>query len=164
MLKLDHKRQTICCRTLNAHAEGRLIERDAATTEQRIEAARKCQQAGYTVRFRISAVCPVHDWQRENREMLDMLFDNVKPDLITLETLGHMDHGRFERSTDTSLFEPDALEAIRAAEQEMKSKQHGPFPDELREEICRFLTTQICRHSPDTPVSLCQEAPGMWTR
>jgi spore photoproduct lyase len=51
LLDLHHKGQTLVCWTLNASTQSRIIERDAATMEERIEAARKCQEAGYRVRF-----------------------------------------------------------------------------------------------------------------
>jgi spore photoproduct lyase len=165
LLNLDHKGQTICCWTLNAYTQSRLIERDAATMEERIEAAYKCEQAGYNVRFRFSAVCPVHNWQQENREMLDLLFSKVHPDVISLETLSRFpDPAIFDRVMDASLFEPRFVQAIREGSEEMRGKIWGPIPDEQREEIYRFLIGEIRRRSPDTPVSLCQEPISMWKR
>jgi len=165
LLDLDHRGRTIACWTLNAYTQSREIERGAATMEERIEAARKCQQAGYTVRFRFSAVCPVRDWERENREMLDLLFARVQPDLITLETLSRMPtYAMFENTMDPALFEPRFLEAIRGARGEMQGKIWGPFPDDAREEMYRFFIEQIRERSPTTPVALCQEPPVMWER
>ncbi len=163
LLDLDHKGQTICCWTLNAYTQSRLIERDSATMEERIEAACKCEQAGYNVRFRFSAVCPVHNWQREYREMLDLLFSKVHPDVISLETLSRFpDPSIFPRVMDSSLFEPRFVEAIRDGAEQMRGKIWGPIPDEQREEIYRFLIDEIKKRSPDTPVSLCQEPLTMW--
>jgi hypothetical protein len=157
MLDLEHAGQTICCWTLNADTQSRLIERDTATTEQRILAARACQQAGYTVRFRLSAVCPVHGWQEENRRMLQALFANVRPDVISLETLSRMpEPGMFDRVMDRTLFEERFLDAIDGASEEMAGHIWGPLPDDAREEIWNL--------SPRTPVSLCQEPPAMWER
>ena len=165
LLDLDHRGQTICCWTLNADTQSRLIERGAATTEERIEAARKCQQAGYRVRFRFSAICPVRDWERENAEMLDRLFDSVRPDVITLETLSRMpDKQMFENVMQPELFEPRFLEAIRRGSPEIEGRIWGPLPDDLREELYRWFIREIRRRSPDTPVSLCQEPASMWKR
>lgn len=165
MLGLDHRGQTICCWTLNAYTQSRKIERDAATMEERIEAARKCEQAGYTVRFRLSAVCPIHNWQRENCEMLDLLFRKVHPAVITLETLSRMpEQGMFHRIMDASLFEPRFIEAIEKGAQEMEGNIWGPLSDDEREEMYRFLIQAIRDRSPHTPVSICQEPPHMWER
>lgn len=163
LLELDHRGQTICCWTLNADTESRIIERDAAPMAARIEASRKCQSAGYPVRFRFSAVCPVHDWRRENREMLDLLFSKVAPDVISIETLSRMpEPGMFDNVMDASLFEPRFVDAIRNGEEEMAGKIWGPLPDKEREEIYRFLINEIRKRSPETPVTLCQEPPHMW--
>jgi len=165
LLNLDHRGQTICCWTLNAYTQSRLIERDSATMEERIEAAYKCEQAGYNVRFRFSAVCPVHNWHQEYRDMLDLLFSKVHPDVITLETLSRFpDPTIFERVMDSSLFEPEFVKAIREGAEEMKGKIWGPIPDEYREKIYRFLIDEIKKRSPKTPISLCQEPSSMWDR
>ncbi|MGD8239052.1 MAG: hypothetical protein PVH68_10900 [Armatimonadota bacterium] len=165
LLDLDHGGQTICCWTLNASTQSRVIERDAATMEERIEAARKCQEAGYNVRFRLSAVCPVHNWEQECREMFDLLFSRVRPDVISLETLSRMpDRRMFDNVMDASLFEPRYLAAIRRGAAQMEGNIWGPIPDDEREEMYRFLIEAIRRRSPETPVSLCQEPPHMWER
>ena len=165
LLDLDHKGQTICCWTLNAYTQSRVIERDSATMEARIEAARKCQQAGYNVRFRLSAVCPVHNWQREYREMFDLLFDRVAPDLISLETLSRMPEPEmFDNVMDASLFEPEYLQAIRDGAEAMTGNIWGPIPDDQREAMYRFLISEIRQRSLDLPLSLCQEPPHLWER
>jgi len=165
MLELDHRGQTICCWTLNARTQSRVIERDSAPMEARIEAARKCQRAGYPVRFRLSAVCPVHGWQAEYREMLDLLFAAANPDVISIQTLSRMrEPGMFDRVMDASQFEPRFVEAIHAAENDMEGNIWGPLPDAEREEIYRFLLEEIRARSPETPVTLCQEPPHLWKR
>ena len=165
LLDLDHRGQTICCWTLNAYTQSRVIERDAATMEERIEAARKCQQAGYNMRFRLSAVCPVHNWQQEHRDMFDLLFAKVSPDVISLETLSRMpDPDMFDNVMDASLFESRFLKAIRRGAKDMAGNIWGPIPDDQREEIYRFLIAEIRERSPDTPVSICQEPRHMWNR
>ncbi len=163
LLDLDHRGQTICCWTLNAYTQSRLIERDSATMEERIEAAYKCEKAGYNVRFRFSAVCPVRNWRQEYREMLDLLFSKVHPDVISLETLSRMpDPGMFGRVMDASIWEPRFVQAVRDGAEQMRGKIWGPIPDEQREEMYRFLIAEIRERSPDTPVSLCQEPLTMW--
>ncbi len=165
MLDLDHRGQTICCWTLNADTQSRLIERDAATMEQRIEAARKCEAAGYRVRFRFSAICPVRNWREENRRMLDLVFAKTHPDVITLETLSRMpDRSMFDKTMNPGLFEPRFLEAIRRGSPEIEGKVWGPIPDREREEIYRFFIAEIRQRSPETPISLCQEPRTMWQR
>ena len=165
LLDLDHRGRTIVCWTLNAHTQSRLIERRSATCEARIEAARKCGQAGYTVRFRFSGVCPVRNWRAENREMIERLFAACRPDVISLQTLSRMpEPGMFDRVMDASIMEPRFVKAVRDAEQEMKGNIWGPLPDDEREEIYRCLIDQIDRVSPHTPVSLCLESPAMWAR
>ncbi|NOZ20473.1 MAG: hypothetical protein GXP25_05220 [Planctomycetes bacterium] len=65
LLDLDHKGHTIMLWTLSTPTVSRRIERETATTEQRIEAARKCQEAGYTVRFKCKPITPIKNWREE---------------------------------------------------------------------------------------------------
>ena len=73
--------------------------------EDRIAAARKCQEAGYKVRFRLSPMVPVVGWQDGIRHMIARLFDETTPDLITMEPLRFCTH-------DTLLtdFPPDSID------------------------------------------------------
>jgi hypothetical protein len=97
--------------------------------------------------------------------MLELLFENVQPDVITLETLSRMpEPGMFDRVMDRSLLDGRFLRVIDEAKDDMAGCIWGPLPDDAREEIYRFLIEQIRRLSPRTPVSLCQEPLKMWER
>jgi len=106
LLDLDHRGHTIMLWTLSTPTVSRAIEVDTATTEQRIEAARKCQAAGYPVRFKFKPIIPIADWRAEATAMIEMLFDYVQPDNLSMEMLFFNSTAELEQLFSKDLFDP----------------------------------------------------------
>ncbi len=163
LLDLDHNGHTIVCWSLSAHTQSRLIEIDAATDEGRIEAGRKCQQAGYPVRYRLSPIVPVRNWRDEYRDLIARLFDSVRPDVVSIQTLSRFpEYDIVERILDTDMLDPRFLEGMRARPDDVRGRKYGPIPHALRREIYEFVLGEIRRADPHVPVSLCLESSQMW--
>jgi len=165
LLDLEHRGHTIMLWTLSTPTVSRRIEIDTATTEERIEAARKCQAAGYPVRFKMKPIIPVRDWRGEATEMLEKMFAAVEPDNLSMEMLFFSSVAELEELFDMALFDPAFIDMMRAHEASgaMTDLSH-PMPDDFREQVYRHYITQIRRLSPHTPVSLCAETQEMWRR
>lgn len=161
LLDLDHRGHTVCCWSLAGRTQSTQFEYRSAPMEERIEASRKCQQAGYHVRHRFSPIIPVRGWREEMREMIEMLFDRVEPDVITFETLRYMDVNAIERDFDVDLLDPELLEVMRADERE-EIPNGCEIPDEFRHEIYRFVADELRRVSPQTPWAFCREQRSTW--
>lgn len=160
---IPHNGQTMVCWSLTAHTQSRVIEGETANTEERIEAMRKCQSWGYPVRCRLSPVIPVKNWREENRAMLELLFEQVRPDVISLQTLSRFpEYEMLPRTLDLDLLDPTFVEAARDAKDEMAGLVYGPLPHHKRAEIYRFLIDELKRLSPETPFSICLESAEMW--
>jgi len=158
-----HNGQTIVCWSLSAHTQSREIEVDTATCEERIEAMRRCQSWGYPVRCRLSPVIPVVNWREENREMVELLFSQATPDVISLQTLSRFpEYEMLPRMLDPEMLDPSFVVAAEAARDEMAGKIVGPLPHHKRAEVYRYLIAEIRRVSPETPLSICLETPEMW--
>ena len=165
LLDLPHNGHTIMLWTMSTPTVSRRIEVDTATTEQRIEAARKCQQAGYTVRFKFKPIVPIAAWREEATDTLEQLFAAVQPDNLSMEMLFFDSMAEFEGIFPVELFDPALIarmEQIEATEG-FKDRMH-PFPDDLRAEIYEHYIREIQRLSPTTRVSLCAETRPMWER
>ncbi len=165
LLDLEHKGHTIMLWTLSTPTVSREIERETATTEERIEAARKCQAAGYTVRFKMKPIIPVRDWRGEATEMLEKMFAAVEPDNLSMEMLFFDSVAELELLFDMELFAPEFIDMMRKHEASGQMTDHNhPMPDDFREEVYRHYISEIQRLSPETPVSLCAETQEMWRR
>jgi len=162
LLDFDHRGKTIVAFSISARTQSTQIEKGAADTDKRIEALRKCRQAGYIPRVRFSPIFPVKGWREENREMIRSLLKRVTPDVITLCMFGWMDLYKAKRCLDMSLLDPKMVEAMEGAAVEMRGKKFGPLPHEARAEIYRFFVEQIRAVRRDVPISLCLESYEMW--
>jgi hypothetical protein len=163
LLEYEHNGQVMVCWSLSAHTQSRLIEKETATCEQRIEAARRCQQAGYPVRFRFSPMVPVKGWREEIATMVELLFQKTRPDLITLQTLSRFPaYEMLETTLDLDLLDPEFVQAASDHREEMAGKIYGPLPHHIRLAMYRFALEQIRHASPETPVAICLESVDMW--
>jgi len=162
LLDLDHRSKTIIQWSVAPATQSRLIERGTAPMERRIEAARKCQEAGYLVRLWFSPIIPVNGWREEYARMITELFAATQPDVIALHAFGWTNIDEMTGCIDPSLLDPWAVELARERRGEVEGRKYRPFPHEVRRTFYRFLIDEIRRHSPATPISLCLESPEMW--
>lgn len=162
MLGYPHNGQTIIQWSVSARTQSTLIEPETAPWDRRIEAAAKCQEAGYHVRFRFSPIIPVRGWRDENRELIELMFRRTRPDVISLCMFGWMDQAAARSCLDFSLLDEEFAAAMDSAAPFLKGKRYGPLPHEARAEIYRFLIAEIRRERPDIPIALCLDTPAMW--
>ena len=166
LLKLDHTGHTIINWTISCDTVAKEIEKRTPAMKDRIQAAARCQKAGYAVRFRFSPIVPIRDWQTENRRMIEEVFEHVRPDLITMDVLGWMSAEQIKNSFDLSLFDDEHRGLVEdmarggVARQPDSAKQVFPHPNRLR--IYRFFIEEIRRVSAGTPIAICNEAGEMW--
>jgi hypothetical protein len=135
--------------------------------EERVEAARKCREAGYLVRFRFSPIIPVRNWREENAELIDLIFERAQPDVITLCAFGWMGIEDARSCLDFDLLDPEFVAAMEAAAPFLRDRGFTagggrPIPHDARVTMFRFLIDEIRRHNPDQPIALCLETEEMW--
>ena len=161
LLNLDHRGHTVCCWSISGETQSTYLESGTASMRDRIASAQRCQKAGYHVRFRFSPIIPVRNWETENREMIEHLFSQVRPDVITFETLRFLNYDAIEKSFNLSLLEPDFMQVMRENQGE-KDIQGGEMPHDYRKKVYRFIIDELERVSPQTPYALCRAPRVMW--
>ncbi len=164
MLDYEHNGQTILQWSLSPKTQSTQLEPLTAPWDQRVEAMRKCEDAGYQVRFRFSPIMPVKNWRAEYTELIELIFAKCHPDVVALCMFGWMDADRFERCINTDLWDSIYVDAIRGAAPFLKGKRYGPLPHEARAEIYQYLIDELTRVAPKIPIALCLETPEMWTQ
>jgi len=167
MLGLNHGGRTIIQWSLGARTQSTVFEKETAAWDQRIEAARKCQEAGYIVRFRFSPIIPVRNWREENAEMISRIFERTKPDVISLCAFGWMSLEDAKACLDFDLLDPDYVRAMEGeapflAFRGYTSGGGHPIPHDARAAMFKFLIDEIRKHNRTIPVSLCLETVEMW--
>ena len=162
LLDLGHQDHTIVLWSLTSDTVSREIEPGSGTTEERIEAARRCQDAGYTVRFKFKPIVPVKHWRDECAAMIEHVFEATDPDVLSLCVLMWMKPEEFDQLFDPETFDPDYVDALHASADEMRDRPCGPFPDHVRAEIYSFFVDEIRKHNRTVPVSLSTETKEVW--
>lgn len=162
LLDLPYKKHMVCYWTLGTETQCRVIERGTPSLDERLEAMRKCQEAGYVVRAGFSPIIPHIGWREEATEMLEKLFAIATPDTVRCWVLSLMECAEAEQILGPENIDPRHLKMMREAVDEMKGKHSAPFPRESRAEIYRHYIREIKRISPNTPVNLCTEERAMW--
>ena len=86
LLQIQSHNQAIISFSLNAIPVAQKWEK-APPVLKRIEAAKKVFDAGYEVRIRIDPMVPIVDWQKHYLHLLDLIFNSLTPERITLGSL-----------------------------------------------------------------------------
>ena len=163
LLHLDHNKHTIINWTISCDTVSRLIEKKAPTMDERIDSAFKCQEAGYTVRFRFSPIIPIKNWQVENTEMIKKLFSKVKPDLITMDVLGWMTAQQIINSMDITLFDDEYRKIIEdLANKGAVNNIKQIIPYNARLKIYKYFINELKKLGNGTPFTICMETNEMW--
>jgi spore photoproduct lyase len=165
LLDLAPGGHTIVSWSLSPERTCREIEFGAPGMEARIEAARRCQKAGYRVRFRFSPIVPLKTWREDMRDMIARLPGRVRPDSITIDVLGWMRPQWAAEAMDTTQFDQRFQEDL-AASLDAGDERPGKylFREELRAEVLGFVADELLATLPDTRVSICNETTSMWER
>lgn len=161
LLDYDHRGHTVCCWSLSAPTQSVEFEAGSAPTDRRIEAMRRCAEAGYPVRVRLSPIIPVKGWRGENRRMIEDLFTAVSPDVVTIETIRFLDCDGMCRLFDVSLLDGEFVDVMKGAPG-VPSAPGCEVPDEYRTMVYDFLISEIERVSPGTPYAFCREKRDVW--
>jgi spore photoproduct lyase len=159
---IDHGGHTILVWSLTPRTQSEVMEPKCGTMEERIEAARKCREWGYTVRYKFKPIVPVKGWADEIAEMVRLLFERSEPDVISLFVLAWMKVSELTELCDTSLLDPEFLQAALGAAPEMANTRVAPFPHELRKRVYRHCLREIRRYNKHIPVTLSTETLQMW--
>ncbi|MBM4432172.1 MAG: hypothetical protein FJ026_17760, partial [Chloroflexi bacterium] len=141
LLDLDHKGHTIMLWSLTTPLVSRRIDRGTATMEERLAAARKCQQAGYPVRLKLKPIIPVANWRQEATDMLEKLFAAVQPDNLSMQMLVWSGNtvAEAKEMLDLSLLAPEVIQQFILLEKReadgLVNDPSNAFPDAFRAEV-----------------------------
>ena len=147
----------MCSSDLSPDTKARETEPRTASMEARLKSARKCQEAGYPVRIRFSPIVPTVGWEQDMRHMIQRMFEEIKPEIITMEPLRYYNYEGLARDFAPGMIDPDFLEAMKG----LSIEQHHlrQFPDELVARIYRVVFAEVLRLSPQTQIgrASCRE-------
>ncbi|MBM4034934.1 MAG: hypothetical protein FJ291_24590 [Planctomycetes bacterium] len=158
LLAQDHQGHTAVSWSVNPEAVCREFEGGAPPLARRLDAARRCQKAGYPIRFIIMPILPIADWRRRYAQLVEALFASCRPGRITLG--GICSYGTALRLTKGALGADNLI--ARHVSRQPSADGRRRFSRELRAELYSHIIAEIRRHEPGLPIALCLEEPELW--
>jgi len=88
LLALDHRGKTVISWSLNPQQVIEQEEQGAAALEARLEAARRCADAGYPLGFHFDPLISYPGWEADYQRVVDLLFERIDPCRVMWVSLG----------------------------------------------------------------------------
>jgi len=151
LLKIKAQRHVVASFSVNANKVAKRWEKKAPSPSQRIRAAKELSEAGYTVRLRIDPMVPIPGWKKEYKELVEYIFEQFKPDRITLGTLRGL-QSTLIHSEDTSW----------AEYLDDNSNWGKKINLQLRAEMYSFIIYLLRNKYKYNDFSICKETIEMW--
>ena len=159
LLDLDHAGHTILSWSLNPAMVIRAFEAGTPPLVERLEAMKRCAEAGYPVRAVIMPIIPVPGWAETYAAFLEGLLAEVTLDRITLGGIcsyrtarGLMEHRLGRSNAISDAFDPTGP----------SSDGRLRYPAHLRVELYQHMIGIIRSRSPDLDIGLCLEERGVF--
>ena len=153
---------TIIAWSLSGPTQSRVIEPLTGTTESRIEAARRCQEAGMTVRYKFKPIVPVKSWREDADYAIDLALSQTEPDNLSMTVLMWMTVDELKKCISPDVLDTEFLRAAEEFTEETVGMRYGPYPHRVREEIYRHYLASVRSRDAEVPVTISTESGQMW--
>jgi spore photoproduct lyase len=159
LLELDSKGRVVVSWSMNPQ---KVIDRDerlTASFEERLEAARRCQQAGYKIGFHFDPIIEYPGWEDDYREMVQKTFAVIDPRRIAWLSMGVL---RQTPALKRIMRERAPATRLVAGEQVLCPDGKMRYFQPLRVSMYRKMLKWIRSASPTVFVYLCMESREVW--
>lgn len=159
LLDLDPRGKVVVSWSLNPQRIIAREEHKTASLEERLSAARRCQEAGYKLAFHLDPLVYSPRWREEYTELLDRLFAGLDSRRILWISLGGFRYPPELKETMAERFPKTRLlyeEFVRGRDGKMR------YLRQIRVEMYRTLQSLIRARNPRLFVYLCMEGPEVW--
>jgi len=160
LLAIEPNDRTVVSWSLNNRRIIEQHELGTAGLSERIDAAGKCQQHGYRIRFRIDPGILYQDWRADYADLIEKTLTIVKPENITLGMLRLLP-GHFRLATDA--YGNRARKLLDHSFVRGASDRKLRYPPNQRIEFYSYLIDTIRSFDKDVSISLCRETPEIWS-
>jgi spore photoproduct lyase len=156
---LDHRGHTVVSWSLNSRPVCRSEELKTAGFDERLSAARRCQEWGYPVGFHFDPLIHYEDWEEDYESAVHEAFQAVDPSKVAWVSLGCLRFTRHLRDVIRSRFPKSKIPYG-----EFVPGHHGKlrYFRPIREEMYAKMRRWILREAPGVFVYLCMENRAVW--
>jgi len=157
--KLDHRGRTIVAWSLNPPEVIDREEGTASSLEERLAAARRCQDWGYRLAFHFDPLLAYPRWKGGYAEVVDRLFSVVDPGVVAWISLGSL---RFMPPLKAIIKQDHRGSTI--LDEEFVPGLDGKlrYFRDLRVEMYSCLKDLLLKVAPDLCIYLCMESNDVW--
>lgn len=149
--------------SINCDQFAKKYENGSPLPSERLAAAQKCQEAGYTIRLRIDPLMRIWGWKEYYSKLIDSIFSKyqLKPEVITLGSL-RFNHGLVSlckaRFPNSDLFDYEFI---------AQGNDKERYKVEDRIELYGFVLDQLEHYTVDydnnnVGIGLCKENQSVW--
>jgi spore photoproduct lyase len=159
LLAIEPNSHTVVSWSLNPQKIIRQYELGTANLDERIEAAKKCQQHGYRIRIRIDPGILYPNWREEYANLIRKTLTAIRPENITLGMLRLLPgHSRL------AIYAYGNRARKLCNYQFVKGASDGKlrYSPKKRVEFYNLLIDSIRSFDSDVSISLCRETAKVW--
>ncbi|MBW8000640.1 MAG: hypothetical protein FVQ80_01285 [Planctomycetes bacterium] len=160
LLAVEPNQNIVVSWSINPESICKRYEVGTASMAERIEAAKKCQEHGYRIRFRIDPGIIYQNWKTGYAELIQKLLISTNPENITLGMLrllpGH-------KQVIKQAYGDDMQNLCLSNFVKGASDKKSRFPIEQRIEFYSFIIDTIRSFDKNISISLCRESPEIWS-
>lgn len=149
LLNLDHKGKTVFAWSVNPQKIVESDELGSVSLAERIAAAKKCVAHGYPVAFHFDPIIFYPGWDKDYKEVVDLIFSEIDPKSIAWISLGAL------------RYQPE-LKDIVSGEQEVGEDGKMRYLKLIRIEIFKKMQKFIRSLSKEVYIYLCMESADVW--
>jgi spore photoproduct lyase len=159
LLAVKPNPQTVVSWSMNSQQAIQTHELGTASLNERIKAAKLCQEHGYRIRLRIDPGIIYPSWQAGYAELIEKISTTLQPENITLGMLRLLPgHFRLARQA----YGNRAYELTNSSFVTGASDRKLRYPPKQRIEFYSFLIDAIRSFDKKVSISLCRETPEIW--
>ncbi|MDD4294805.1 MAG: hypothetical protein PHP69_04770 [Candidatus Omnitrophica bacterium] len=158
LLKIPGSKNIVISWSLNPKKIARNEELKTASLKERLKAAKKLQNLGYSIAFHFDPIIYYNGWEKDYLKTVDMIYKYVKPDLawISLGTL------RCQRNIKTINEKRFNKSTIFYGELFLGKDKKLRYPENIRKDIYLKMKEFISRYDTQTPIYPCMETAEIW--
>ncbi len=159
ILNLNHCGRTVISWSLNPHSLIEAEEIGTSSLEERIEAARKCQERYYPLGFHFDPIIHYEGWENDYKQTISFLFSRIDPKRVIWVSLGGF---RYPPGLKPIVKERFPKTRIFLGELFPGKDDKYRYLKEIRVEMYRKIKGWLRDIDPDLFVYLCMESKEVW--
>lgn len=159
LLKNEGKKNIVIAWTVNSEKIAKENEFKAPPVDKRIEAAKICAKAGYSVSFHFDPIVYYDNWKEDYKKTVDMIFDIVPNESIQWISLGTLRMPAIQKIVMENRF-PD--NKILNGELLLGHDHKLRYDKDTRIEIYSYMNNLVQEKKSKCQVYLCMEKADIW--